>query len=151
MKAILIDPFDCTVSRVEYDGNYRSIYKLIGCECFTCIEIDGGRDVLYVDDEGLFNDAQAFWSIDGYLNPLAGRGLILGNDAATGDSCAASIEPGDVFAKVKFLSPKSAAEKHNAANAARREWAAQMRAEGFNVIEASPDLEYDDETGEAKA
>ena len=30
MKAFLIDPFTKTITAVEYDGNYKSIYKMLG-------------------------------------------------------------------------------------------------------------------------
>jgi hypothetical protein len=52
MRAILLDAKTRTVSEVDYDGDYKSIYGLIGCQCFTVVQLGNGDD-LYVDDEGL--------------------------------------------------------------------------------------------------
>lgn len=86
VKAILIDPFNQTITEVEYDadGSYKQIYDFIGAQPFTSIavtpEFDGDR--LFLDDEGLYRDHQRFFSIGDYPNPLAGKGLILGQNRA---------------------------------------------------------------------
>jgi len=55
MRAILIDPFNKTVTEVEYDGDIKTAYKLTGCELLTVSYIGQGNDGIFVDDEGLFN------------------------------------------------------------------------------------------------
>jgi hypothetical protein len=91
MKAILIDPFNKTVTEVEHNGNYKHIYELLSHEthpvdCFTAVGIDNG-DTIFVDDEGLFKEPTEFFVYLGYDQPLAGKGLVLGcND--DGDSVA---------------------------------------------------------------
>jgi len=52
MKAILINPFNQTITEVEYSGDYKEIYKLIECSTFDCVNIDDDN-TLFVDDEGL--------------------------------------------------------------------------------------------------
>jgi len=57
MRAILIDPFNETVTEVEHNGDYREIYKLLSHETvkvdtFTVIGIDH-NDAIYVDDNSL--------------------------------------------------------------------------------------------------
>lgn len=80
MQAYLIDPAERTVTRVDYDGNYKSIYKLCDYDCFTTVEVDN-RDALFVDDEGLLKGAVYQWTgFRGYAQPLAGKILVLGTD-----------------------------------------------------------------------
>ena len=55
MKAILINPFNQTITEVEYSGNFKEIYKLIDCSTFDCINIDDDN-TLFVDDEGLLKE-----------------------------------------------------------------------------------------------
>lgn len=85
MKAFLIDPSAQTITAVEYDGNYKSITKMIEAQMFTTVQINEEEDTIYLDDEGLFVEGQSFFMIAGYPEPLAGKGLVLGTDAE-GDS-----------------------------------------------------------------
>jgi hypothetical protein len=89
MKAFLINPFDKTVSEVDYDGQLESIYRLIDASPFSTVNINDQGDVIILDDEGLYRETQAFYTIEGYVTPLAGRGLVLGTDLSNGES----IEP----------------------------------------------------------
>ena len=70
MRAILIDPMFKKLQEVEYSGNYKDIYKLIGYDdiimndrvlmkgyrptAFDVVRIPIGFDGIYVDDEGLY-------------------------------------------------------------------------------------------------
>ena len=90
MRAILIDPFTREITEVEHNDDFRQIYEFIGADAFDAATLED-RQVIYVDDEGLFRDDQKFWSIERRV--LAGKGLVLGVNAA-GESIAAvgSIE-----------------------------------------------------------
>jgi hypothetical protein len=95
MKAILIDPFTKTITEVEHNGDYKQIYELIGCYCFTAVNLDNKGNAVYVDDNGLIEDIdnQQFFMIfnqDGVPAVLAGKGLILGCDAE-GESVSTTI------------------------------------------------------------
>lgn len=82
MRAVLIDSLSREVRDVEYDGDYRSIYKLIRCQLFTVIRGLPGNDDLFVDDEGLLTsnrESQCF-RVSWYPAPLIGSGLILSCD-----------------------------------------------------------------------
>lgn len=98
MVGYLIDPFAQTVTPVEYDGDYRSIYKLIGCSTFTVASSSEGLDC-YVDDEGLLNGPTDFFVFEDYPQPLAGKGLVLSHDEE-GDSVGALRRP-----DVRFVRP----------------------------------------------
>lgn len=80
MKAILIDPFTQTITEVEHNGDYKQIYELIDAELFDSVRISE-NDFIFVDDEGLFQEDQAFFRVRGYPDPLAGKGLVLGASA----------------------------------------------------------------------
>lgn len=101
MKAILIDPETQTITEVEYSGNYKDIYKLTGCDCFTVVGIEDGNGI-FVDDEGLFNDPRYFFLYNGYDQPLAGKGLILGTNEE-GDSVDCTLTVDYIREKVKFI------------------------------------------------
>lgn len=80
MRAILIDPVEETVTEVDYDGDFRSIYSLLDITCFTCVQINSHGDVIYIDDEGLMKSGQLFFEHAAYPRPLAGKGLVLGTN-----------------------------------------------------------------------
>ena len=110
MKAYLIDPFAKTVSEVQYNGDYKTIYNLISSDnikvdTFTCVEINDQSDTIYVDDEGLNKNLnqQAFFMFNG--TPLAGKGLVLGTDEE-GDSQSPTITLQELMTenKIEFLS-----------------------------------------------
>lgn len=108
MRAYLIDPTNETVTEVDYDGNYKSISRLIGCDYFTTVVLtrteDGWpADTLFVDDEGLFVEDQRYFTIRGYNQPLAGKGLVLGTDAE-GDSIEPDMDLATAQGLVRFLS-----------------------------------------------
>lgn len=106
MRALLLDPTAGTVTEVDYDGDYRSIYKLIDCETFTTVGLDDKGNTLFVDDEGLFRsmdsgEFEPFIIWRGYNQPLAGKGLILGTNEE-GDSIATTLSLDYVTERVSF-------------------------------------------------
>lgn len=98
MRAIKINPLDKTITEVEYDGNYKSIYKLIEAQMFDVVRIGDKEDhTIYVDDEGLMNGKArdvGFFRIEGdYPIALAGYGLILAtNDEGESVECKLSLD-----------------------------------------------------------
>jgi len=115
MKAILIDPTERSIKLVEYDGNYRSIYKLIenGGSPFDVVRLeeDGQEESLFFDDEFLFKaedgNPHDYFVLAGpdwnFPNPLGGKGLILGVDEE-GASVATKLTVEKVQANVVFMS-----------------------------------------------
>ena len=102
MKAYLIDPYECTITQVEYSGDFEEIYKLIDCDYFDCVGFNEFRDTLYVDDEGLYKDNKEFFMIDGYPQPLVGKALVLGTNRE-GDSIAPKISLTKLKKMVQFI------------------------------------------------
>ena len=102
MQAILINPFDKTIEEIEYSGDWKDISSLLECDIFTTAYFDDTDDSVYVDDEGLYVEDQAFFTIGSYPHPLAGRGLILGcNDEGDSVDCKTTLE--EAKAMVEFL------------------------------------------------
>ena len=111
IKAILIDPFEKTVSEVQLDGDdYRAIYPLISrpedqVDTFTSglAMLDG--DMVLVDDEGLINwweRGQAFFEIIGGHQPLAGKGLVMGSNTQ-GESTSVRVTLGQMQELVRWV------------------------------------------------
>ena len=107
MKAYIIDPEARSISEVDWDEGYKSIYTRLGCELFDCVEIDPvTMDSVYVDDEGLFKNPTRFFQISGphfISSPLAGKGLVLGYDVNTGESEAPKLSLEAVEALVTWV------------------------------------------------
>lgn len=82
MRGVLIDSTHRTVTDVDYSGDYKDIYKLIGCSCFTLVRNLPDGDEVFVDDEGLLKltGDSPFFTLPWYPAPLAGNGLILSAD-----------------------------------------------------------------------
>lgn len=102
MRAILIDPFKSSVSEVSYNGDWKTIYQHleIGDRPFCTVRIDQTH-YIFLDDEGLFQPDQKFFSFSTYPQPLAGRGLILGSDEE-GESFECTIPLSLIQSKVTF-------------------------------------------------
>lgn len=87
MLAYLIEPYaEELVKVVEYDDSLDGMYKLIGCGCVDAVTFNKYGDAVFVDDEGLLYSKEeildrGFFILvheSGYIQTLAGKGLILG-------------------------------------------------------------------------
>jgi hypothetical protein len=80
LRAVLIDPYECKITDVEHNGDFRQIYEFIGADGFDAayIHTDKGMACIFVDHIGLIRDPpiEAFFNIHG--RELAGKGLMLG-------------------------------------------------------------------------
>lgn len=103
MKGYLIDPTIKTIAPVEYDGDYKSIYRLIDAQTFDVVGIDQHNGI-YIDDEGLLVDNPGpFFTATGRRGSvtIAGKGLVLGHDAE-GEMVGASISIEALQAMIAF-------------------------------------------------
>ena len=104
MRAILIDPKAQTVTEVDHAGGCESIYALVGCSTFTVIAL-AGRDVMYLDDEGLlFEGEKPAFTFGDYPQPLVGRGLIVSTDEM-GEDVAADMSLAAATAATRWMEP----------------------------------------------
>ena len=116
VRAILIDPFACTVSDVETDADdYRDLYRLLShptmtVDLFDRCYFDGlaGRDALFFDDEGLLKPCARFFQLVSLSHgrpltgPHAGKGIVVGANS-DGDTDAAVTSLEYVAERIKFL------------------------------------------------
>lgn len=105
MKAYLINSETKTITPVDYNGDYKTIYTHIGCDLFDIVYAESGGHSLsvFVDDEGLLKNAQHFFMLDGWAQPLAGNGLVLGDADEDGETLAAPDDL-DLSPTITFLS-----------------------------------------------
>jgi hypothetical protein len=99
--AILIDPYNCSVKKIEVTDKLASLQGAIGGCIQLAAEFSHG-DILYVDEEGLFKHRLSF-EIDGQCFP--GRGLIVGSKGDESDVAAIKSHVEDVIRRVKFSGP----------------------------------------------
>lgn len=99
MHAILIDPKAKTIAYIEYNGDYKDIYRLIDATTFTTVRVNE-RNTLYVDDEGLFKPNQYYFAW-GPQEHLGGKGLVVGL-TEEGDDAPVSIDLKAVQRDVSF-------------------------------------------------
>lgn len=104
MRGILIDPaaFEITEVQLETDNDrLQQIYDLLRCDTFDCVGLANG-DTLYVDDNGLATGSPFHFIVADYLQPLVGRGLILGTNDE-GESVAAKTILEDLRKRITFM------------------------------------------------
>jgi hypothetical protein len=105
IRAILINSDTGIIADIQIEqGSLQDVYKTIGCKCIEAVRspVLRGRDVLYVDEEGLLHDPNLFFKIEGYAQPLAGNGLVIGTNRA-GDDVAAVTPLEVVKHSVQFM------------------------------------------------
>ncbi len=107
MKGYKIDSINRQVTEVELSSDYRDIYNVVNCETFACPYITAENDALYCDDEGLLKPVEGFFLLEGYSQPIAGNGLILGTDDE-GDSADARVDLETLKSRVKFMTHSQA-------------------------------------------
>lgn len=105
MRGFLINPFERTLTEVDYDGDFHSIYKLCDYSTFVIVNDHPLPQLdVFVDDEGLFKEAQAFFTWGDYPQPLSGKGLILGHDLS-GESVAVDATYEQIKEALMFVEP----------------------------------------------
>lgn len=104
-KAILIDTKNRDVREVEYK-DYKDIQAFVGSPFCIGMNFENG-DTVFVDDEGLINGTEQFFTITGGHQPFAGSGLIVGMEEMNEEGEETTKDPETtvawVKANVKFL------------------------------------------------
>jgi len=93
MRAILIETDKQTVREVEFGGKLEDAYKLLDVSLIEGVYIQG--HVIYVDEEGLLTPKtiqKGWFKWETYRQPLAGRGLIVGNGIDDWESATMTIK-----------------------------------------------------------
>jgi len=108
MQAYFINPFSRNVTTVDYDGDDKSISRMIDASrgCLDVVRLYWNQmsihDAAFVDDEGLYVEDQTFWIHRNYPPPLAGKALVLGCDEK-GDSVAPKTSFETLSNDIRFI------------------------------------------------
>lgn len=103
VKAVLINPYEESVTDITYDASdYKNVYPLIRCSCFTVARLTD--DDILIDDEGLLkvDNSTKFFKVNGYPQPLAGYGLVVGTDDE-GETVSVTHDAKYYRQKIQFL------------------------------------------------
>jgi hypothetical protein len=105
IPAYLINPETKTIEAVSIDASKEhlpQIYAHLGCNLVTTAPL-AGSDTVYVDDEGLIKGpVYQFFGLQGYSQPLAGRGLVVGSDG-DGNDVAPALSLDEVKGRLFFI------------------------------------------------
>lgn len=99
-KGYFIDPNTQSVTDWEWDGKANFIADKLGCRYFTTITLSD-KEVLYIDEEGMFRTDTMHFTIQTYPTPLRGKGIVLGYNPH-GDTCSSSLSIEQVKSMVAF-------------------------------------------------
>ncbi len=82
MKCLKINVETQQIEEIEYSGNFREIYGIIGNECstFACPVTLDNEDTIYCDDEGIFKPNIGGWKFADFDYQLVGNAVLMGAD-----------------------------------------------------------------------
>lgn len=106
MKAVFIDAVNRTVTDIDLpyaEAGFMSINRQLGCDTMTLAYSFDNFDVIFADDEGLFNNPENFFIFSDYDQPIAGNGLVLGGNE-WGESVDVKMTAAELAPKIAFAS-----------------------------------------------
>ena len=105
MRAILINPMQESIRYTSYDGDFRSIYKILQCTTYEAVYPFDNGDTLWIDEEGLLKESNFAFDILGsnelWNRTYLGSAMILGVDAE-GESIECKSKIDDIKSIIKF-------------------------------------------------
>ena len=105
MRAILINPQQESIRHISYDGDYKSIYRIIQCTTFEAVYPFDNGDTLWIDEEGLLRESNFAFNIRAdnakFNQTIMGSALILGTDAE-GESIECKSNLDDIKNRINF-------------------------------------------------
>jgi hypothetical protein len=121
MISYLIDPEARSITEFEYDGSMQGIYETIDATMFDVVRLNEKGDVVYVDDEGLYN-SNHFWRVANHPHPIAGKGMVLGTDSQGESQAPSATNLETLQASVLFISRAQAIERAEYLDAKNQEY-----------------------------
>ena len=100
IRAITIDPFLKIILETEIENSLSGLQGAIDDNMIEAVYIDD-KNVMYVDDEGLFKQNQSFFVFNKEV-PLAGKAVIVGANHTNGTDVSTKLKVTDVAAKIGF-------------------------------------------------
>ena len=114
MRVIVINPWDQSVTEAKHSGDYKDYYRLLSgptleglpdaeINCFDIAQIgDPSGHIMFVDDEGLYGDPQAYFTLGADGNVFAGRGVIACGGHGE-DETGATLTVEEIRASIKWV------------------------------------------------
>lgn len=110
VRAILIDPFACTITEIKHDASdYKNVYAQLTHESMPVDIMEAvyppflaDGDCIMVDEEGRLKPCDRWLLIEGYPQQIAGKGLVLGVDDE-GETADAKTDIETVRQSIRFL------------------------------------------------
>ena len=99
--AYFINPFSKSINRQTWDGTLQDLYGLLGCNMVQPVYLKNG-EVIYVDEEGLFEGTQRLWKHADYPSVLINYGLYVGPPDQNGWDTPPKAPIFELFTKVYF-------------------------------------------------
>ena len=105
MRAILINPMQESIRHISYDGDPKSIYRILQCTLYEAVYPFDNGDTLWIDEEGLLKESNFAFDILGsnelWHRTYLGSAMILGVDAE-GESIECKSKLDDIKSIIKF-------------------------------------------------
>ena len=105
MKAILINPMQESIRHISYDGDPKSIYRILQCTTYEAVYPFDNGDTLWIDEEGLLKESNYAFNLKAdnpkFNQTIMGSALILGTDAE-GESIECKSKLDDIKSIIKF-------------------------------------------------
>ena len=112
IKAIIVDPFTQKITEAEIENSLDWLKGAIDDNRIELVHLTEFED-LYVGKEGLFKANQQYFEVhsNGRVIPLAGKGVIVGNNPLSGDNRSTKLTKQRVSEFIRFVEPVTWAQK----------------------------------------
>ena len=105
MRAILINPQQESIRHISYDGDPKSIYRILQCTTYEAVYPFDNGDTLWIDEEGLLKESNFAFDILGsnelWQETYLWSAIILGVDNE-GESIECKSKLDDIKSIIKF-------------------------------------------------
>ena len=104
MQVFVIDPATQRIDAVDIDDGLDGVRRLVGYDSVDADEIDANGNRLYFDESCFIRQVPGAGRFKlGSLAPVAGRGVVVGSDAATGALRAPQVTLEALAQRVRYL------------------------------------------------
>ncbi|SFF44218.1 hypothetical protein SAMN03003324_03900 [Pedobacter antarcticus] len=93
IRAFKIDSLNREIVELQIDPSLKVFNEVIGCRCVDVIRLDAlGTDVIYIDDEGLYQVPEGAFSVRGLYGVFSGNGLVVGTFEGQDVDCTTTLD-----------------------------------------------------------
>lgn len=93
IKAFKIDSLNRKIEELQIEPELKVFNKVIGCRRVDVVRPDAlGTDVIYIDDEGLYQETEGAFSVRGLYGVFSGNGLVVGTFEGEDVDCITTLD-----------------------------------------------------------